>query len=49
MAILVALYIVSPWSGVTQVQLSFERLLLQVAPLALLGLTPRSARPIIPV
>jgi len=49
MAILVALYVVSPWSGVTQVQLSFERLLLQVAPLALLGLTPPSGRPIIPV
>jgi hypothetical protein len=49
MAVLLTLYSVSPWAGVTQVQLSFERLLLQVAPIALLGLTPRPARPIITV
>lgn len=46
-AILLVLYLVSPWPGVTQVQLSFDRLLLHVAPLALLGLTAAPARPII--
>ncbi|HET7291821.1 MAG TPA: hypothetical protein VFM88_05305 [Vicinamibacteria bacterium] len=45
-AILFVLYIVSPWPGVAHVQLSFERLLLHVAPLALLGLTARPAQPI---
>jgi hypothetical protein len=29
------LYVVTPWEGVVQVQLSFSRVLLQVAPLAL--------------
>ncbi len=37
-ALVFVLYLVSPWSGVTQVQLSFERLLVEVAPLALLAL-----------
>jgi len=48
-AILVLVYLVSPWPGVTQVQLSFERLLLQLAPLALLGLTRSEGQPIIPI
>ncbi len=37
-AFVLLLYVVSPAPGVSQVQLSFERLLLQVAPLALLAL-----------
>jgi hypothetical protein len=35
LAIVYALYVVTPWEGVVQVQLSFSRVLLQVAPLAL--------------
>lgn len=33
------LYVISPWPGVLQVQLSFPRILLQVTPLALYALT----------
>jgi hypothetical protein len=42
-----ALYVISPWPGVVQVQLSFPRLLLQVTPLALYALT-QPARDVAP-
>ncbi len=43
LAVVFVVYVISPWPGLTQVQLSFERLLLPVAPLALLALAEPSA------
>src|SRR5262245_21354948 len=40
------LYVVTPWEGVVQVQLSFSRVLLQVAPLALWAVAGKARRPI---
>jgi hypothetical protein len=37
--IVFVLYLVSPWQGVLQVQLSFERVLLHLVPLAVVALT----------
>lgn len=45
LAIVLVLYIVSPWEGVTQVQLSFERVLIQLAPLFALALAARGPAP----
>ena len=39
------LYVVTPWEGVIQVQLSFSRVLLQVAPLALWAVARDAAAP----
>lgn len=38
LAVVFLLYVVSPWEGVVQVQLSFERVLIQLAPLAVVVL-----------
>jgi hypothetical protein len=43
LAIVLLLYVVSPWQGVQQVQLSFERVLIHLAPLAAVALTAPSA------
>lgn len=39
LAIVFLLYLISPWQGVLQVQLSFERVLIHLAPLAAVALT----------
>jgi hypothetical protein len=43
--ILFVIYLVSPWQGLAQVQFSFSRILLQLAPLALWGLTEPARAP----
>lgn len=43
--ILFVIYVVSPWQGLVQVQFSFSRILLQLAPLALWGLTEPAPAP----